>query len=287
MLIVAMASSKGGVGKTCLMAQLAPLCADLGFNVLMVDADLQPSTTAYYALQKMAPKGLTALIAERTLSDDMVTMLDLPPPNCEPRLASRRLKGRLDLVYSDAGSDLQRLLFDRMDYFTTLKQALRNPAVADRYDIVFIDTQGAEGRLQDCAYVAADRLISPVSPDTLSARELFTAFRKVIQRLTTTVTNPPPILAVINKQNATNDAKLVTSQIHDNARQLDGLVSIARTAVPQATAYNRSASMKVPVHWFDAKQNDILHHLLWEIVPSLEGVRVESVVADAPAGGDA
>jgi chromosome partitioning related protein ParA len=283
MLINAMASSKGGVGKTCILAQLAPLCADLGFRVLAIDADLQPSTSSYYAMKRQAPKGLTALITERTLTEDMITTLEIPPPRCEARFANRRLKGSLDLVYSDAGPDIQRYLHDRMDYFTTLKHALRNPAVADRYDIVFIDTQGAEGRLQDCAYVAADKLISPVSPDTLSARELFTAFRKVIQRLTTTVSNPPPILAVINKQNTTNDAKLVTSQIHNEVRQLEGLVSIAKTTVPHATAYNKSASIKIPVHWFDGKQSEVLHHLLWEIVPQLEGIYVDAVVDEQPA----
>ena len=39
-------STKGGVGKTILTANLSGLLADMGLRVLMVDADIQSSLTS-------------------------------------------------------------------------------------------------------------------------------------------------------------------------------------------------------------------------------------------------
>ena len=43
MLIITICSTKGGVGKTTLTANLGGILADNGSRVLMVDADIQPT----------------------------------------------------------------------------------------------------------------------------------------------------------------------------------------------------------------------------------------------------
>lgn len=43
-------STKGGVGKTTLCANLGGIRADLGQRVLMVDADVQPTLPSYFGL---------------------------------------------------------------------------------------------------------------------------------------------------------------------------------------------------------------------------------------------
>ena len=43
-------STKGGVGKTTLTANLAALFADLGLRVLMIDADVQPSLSKFFPI---------------------------------------------------------------------------------------------------------------------------------------------------------------------------------------------------------------------------------------------
>ena len=53
-------STKGGVGKTTLTANLGALLADMGLRVLLVDADVQPSLSKYFPLATPQPSaGLT------------------------------------------------------------------------------------------------------------------------------------------------------------------------------------------------------------------------------------
>ena len=56
-------STKGGVGKTTLTANLGALLADMGLRVLLVDADVQPSLSKYFPLAAAQPAaGLTEVI---------------------------------------------------------------------------------------------------------------------------------------------------------------------------------------------------------------------------------
>jgi len=67
-------STKGGVGKTTLAANLGALMADMGLRVLLVDADVQPALSKYYRIKREAPFGLTKVI----------------PPGMSQRIASLR-----------------------------------------------------------------------------------------------------------------------------------------------------------------------------------------------------
>ena len=48
--ILSFTSTKGGVGKTTLTANIAALLADIGLRVLIIDGDVQPSLSKYYIL---------------------------------------------------------------------------------------------------------------------------------------------------------------------------------------------------------------------------------------------
>lgn len=64
-MIVTVCSTKGGVGKTTLAANLGGLLADLGQRVLLIDADVQPTLSSFYAITFRAPQGLTTLMQRR------------------------------------------------------------------------------------------------------------------------------------------------------------------------------------------------------------------------------
>jgi CO dehydrogenase nickel-insertion accessory protein CooC1 len=63
MITFTIASTKGGVGKTTLTANLGALLADMGLRVLLIDADVQPSLSKYFPLSPPQPvAGLTDVI---------------------------------------------------------------------------------------------------------------------------------------------------------------------------------------------------------------------------------
>jgi cellulose biosynthesis protein BcsQ len=63
-LTLTIVSTKGGVGKTTLAANLAALLADIGQRVLLVDADPKPTLSSYYPIADFAAGGLTRLIVD-------------------------------------------------------------------------------------------------------------------------------------------------------------------------------------------------------------------------------
>ena len=61
--VTAIVSTKGGVGKTTTAANLGGLAADAGLRVLLLDLDVQPTLSSYYALPQRAPAGCYELLA--------------------------------------------------------------------------------------------------------------------------------------------------------------------------------------------------------------------------------
>lgn len=66
MVIIAVVSTKGGIGKTTLTANLAAVLADMGFRVLMLDTDTQASLSKYYPLHYRAPNGMVSFCWVKT-----------------------------------------------------------------------------------------------------------------------------------------------------------------------------------------------------------------------------
>jgi len=153
---ICIVSTKGGVGKTTLTANLGGFLADLGQRVLLVDADPQPTLSTYYEIREESPEGLSELIAKsRTSQCVSRTAIDNP-----------------DLIYSNdpEGRLADWILHDPIGRIR-LKRNLDAHLFSDLYDIILIDTQGAVGPLQDAAVCAADLLVSPIPPEILPARE--------------------------------------------------------------------------------------------------------------------
>lgn len=261
-------STKGGVGKTTLTANLAALFADLGLRVLMIDADVQPSLSKFFPIADGERSGgLTDVILCGEIKTNAI---------CST------VYGNLDIVLSDdPQGNLPHWLLTRIDRGIRLRVALQAPAVANAYDIVLIDTQGAVGPLQDAAALAADVLISPITPEVLSAREFRDGTLDLLGRLSPSATlgaRLPPIKAVIYRQDRTNDARMIAAALRDDLRELPAQVSVLDTVVPHAKAYKEAATLRVPVHRHERHRAGpmpsaaaIMHQLAWELIPSLRG----------------
>ncbi|MCQ9186656.1 ParA family protein, partial [Streptomyces sp. IBSBF 2953] len=61
--MISVVSTKGGVGKTTIAANLGGLLADAGLRVLLLDLDSQPTLSSYYALSQKADVGAYEFIA--------------------------------------------------------------------------------------------------------------------------------------------------------------------------------------------------------------------------------
>jgi chromosome partitioning related protein ParA len=162
--VLCILSTKGGVGKTTVAANLGGILADAGKRVLLLDLDNQPILSSYFSLAAEAPGGIYELIA---LND------------CRPeQVVSRTLIPDLDLILSnDDQGKLATLLLHAPDGRVRLCHLLDQ--FRDHYDLMLIDTQGARSVLLEMAVLAADRVLSPVTPEMLAARE----FRRGTLRL--------------------------------------------------------------------------------------------------------
>ncbi len=282
MLTLTIVATKGGVGKTTVAANLGGLLCDLGHRVLLVDADVQPSLSRYFQIAQESENGLTALVMNGALTDDCVSRIALPPDmlsKAGERFASP--EGRLDVVPSDTRDGrLQDWLSNRLDRLVRIRMAIKNAAVAERYDVVIIDTQGAVGHLQDAAVNAGDMLITPASPDIVSAREFVDGTLKLLDRHESSANMGfmvPAMKAIINRSENTVDSRTMAGLIREQFMTMRGRVSVLNTTIASAVAFRKAATAQVPVHWIDPhRAGDVMHQLLWELIPSLEGQYAEN-----------
>ncbi len=271
MITFTIASTKGGVGKTTLTANLGALLADLGLRVLLIDADVQPSLSKYFPLAAQPSAGLTEVIVRGELGAEAIT------PTVYPNL---------DIVVSDdPEGHLPHWLLNRIDRGFRLRFALQPLSAADAYDCVLIDTPGAIGPLQDAAVLAADILVSPITPEILSAREFRDGTMELLERLEPSGAlgaTLGPMKALIYRQDRTADARAIAAGIREDFIRLKGRVSVLDTVVPHAKAYKEAATLRLPVHRHERRREGVtpsaytvMHRLVWELIPSLHGQYAE------------
>lgn len=268
--------TKGGVGKTTLAANLGALMADLGLRVLLVDADVQPSLSKYFPISSPAVlAGLTEVVVRGEVTETAIT----------PTIYEN-----LDIVVSDDPEGrLPQWLLSRIDRGFRLRQALQSPAVHGAYDCILIDTQGAVGPLQDAAALAADILVSPITPEILSAREFRDGTMELLERLepgSAMGATLGPMKAVIYRQDRTSDARLVAASIREDFIRLKGRVTVLDTVVPHAKAYKEAATLRLPVHRHERRREGVapsawtvMHQLVWELIPSLQGALADGTAS--------
>ena len=267
--IYTLVSTKGGVGKTTLGANLGGILADMGQRVLLIDADDQCSLTNYYDLQDTADHGLV----------QFVTQMDAA--GCISRTA---IPG-LDLIVCDDNSKtLNDWIRQSMNHFFFLKAAVKK--VEEEYDVILIDTKGTEGsgELQELAIRAADELLAPIPPSFMSLRAFTENTLPMLERLApppglATGNEIPPLRGVIYMQDRTADSISAATSIRQYFFQSDkGKNTILDTHIPQMSAYQQAVSRKMPVHRYEVKRrtdsatasaHDTMLTLVHELLPHL------------------
>ncbi|MBA1201049.1 ParA family protein [Pseudomonas capeferrum] len=234
--VIAIISTKGGVGKTTVAANLGGFIADAGRRVLLIDLDVQPTLSSYYALTQRAAGGIYELLAfnEQSL----------------PQLVSQTSVHNLDVVLSnDQHQQLGTLLLHAADGRLRLRNLL--PLFQPHYDLVLIDTQGARSVMLEMALLAADLAVSPITPEILAARELQRGTLQLIDAIAPyryLGIQPPPLHLLLNRVPAvSSNARLVQQTLRLIFRE-HREVRILGSELPAIEAFPRAATAGQPVH---------------------------------------
>lgn len=262
-MILTVCSTKGGVGKTTLTANIGGFLAHAGYRVLLVDADIQPTLSSYYPLAERSANGLyNAVTAGRVTDAISHTAID-----------------NLDIVISDdPDGSLENWILHTPDGRIRLRRAL---ADLD-YDFVLIDTQGAIGPLQDLGVLAGDILLSPIPPEILSAREFARGTLSMLERLKPMQYMGAPVghlHGLCYRMDRTVDARTVAETLRKSTfAESRGSISILDTVVPATVAYREAASAQTPVHAWEPRRRsgttpsarETMATLIGELLPHVD-----------------
>jgi cellulose biosynthesis protein BcsQ len=152
--IIGVYNIKGGVGKTATAVNLAYLAAQQGYRTLIWDLDPQAAATFYFRIKPKIKGGGKKLIAGKRELDAAVKATDFDNLDMLPADFSYR---KMDLRLETASKPTKQLL-----------RLLRPLSYA--YDYVFLDCPPSISLVSENIFRAAEGLLLPLIPTTLSLR---------------------------------------------------------------------------------------------------------------------
>jgi chromosome partitioning protein len=156
MKILATYNIKGGVGKTATAVNLGYLAARDGYRLLLWDLDPQGAASFLFRAKPRVKGGGKALIRGRRSIDEAIKGTDFARLDLLPADFTYR---NLDLVLDSARQPAKRL--------ASLLGPLRG-----EYDVIVLDCPPSISLLSESVLHAADLLLVPLIPTTLSVRTL-------------------------------------------------------------------------------------------------------------------
>ncbi len=244
--IIATYNIKGGVGKTSTAVNLAFIAAQQGYKTLIWDLDPQGASTYYFRIKPKIKGGSRKLIAGERDLDDLIKATDFDNLDLLPSDFSFR---NLDLVLDERKKPTQRL------------KKLLNP-LNDEYDLIFLDCPPNISLLSEAIFQAANVLLSPIIPTTLSLRTL-DQLKQYIKD------NHLKHLSLIPFYSMADRRKKMHREImHDLSKQHE---DILKAVVPYASDIERMGLERMPLGAFAASSKSFkAYQDLWqEINPGL------------------
>ncbi len=166
---------KGGVGKTSAAVNLAYLAARDGARTLLWDLDPQGASTFLFRVKPKVKGGGRKLVRGKSEIDGLIKGTD---------------HERLDLLPADFSYRHMDLALDSAKRPTRRLARVLAP-LADDYDYVFLDCPPSISLVSESVFEAADALLVPLVPATLSSRTV----DQLTKVLASEADNPPQLLA--------------------------------------------------------------------------------------------
>lgn len=159
-IVVACQNFKGGVGKSTTCVNLAHYLALKGYRVLVVDTDSQATTTSMFGYVPDAEIDedstiLPYLSGYQTTLDYAVRKTYWPNIDLIPACLALYEAELAIVMHLAAQQDVDK----RVQFFMELKYGLQT--VADRYDVILLDSPPALGMISINVLMAADALLVP------------------------------------------------------------------------------------------------------------------------------
>lgn len=225
MKVLATYNIKGGVGKTSTAVNLAYLAAREGLRTLLWDLDPQAAATFMFRVRPRVKGGSQALVTRERPIESALKATDFANLDLLPADFSYR---NMDLQLDDTKGRTKRLgqLLD---------------GVADDYDVVFLDCPPSVSLVSENVLRAADTLLVPLIPATLSLR----TFDQLTRFVSDSPGRRPEVVAFFSM--ADRRKRLHRDVIDAMPRDLG---RIADTVVPALAIIEQMAVRRAPVPAF-------------------------------------
>jgi chromosome partitioning protein len=246
--VIAIASQKGGVGKTTATINLAAALGRNGNRVIMVDLDPQASLTEYYGLQ---PDNLETTIYEVMDRGAFIqsALVEVAPG--------------VKLIGTDISLSRAEVVFQgRIDRFNVLSNVL--PQYAVEADYCLIDCPPSLGLLTMNGLGAADRVLIPVATELMAAQKLkliMDTIDDVIKYRINPTLRPWYILPTMYSQQKINNRGVI------EAIQAAYGEKVYPEAVKETVKYQAAAMERVDINKIDPE----LGHFWYKMAVRLNG----------------
>ncbi|HRN57630.1 MAG TPA: ParA family protein [Agriterribacter sp.] len=154
MVTIALYNLKGGVGKTASCVNFAYLAAQDGYKTLLWDIDPQGSASFYCQAKPKHKGGIRKLIEKDADLEEAIMATDYD---------------NLDIIPADLSAKSFDVILEEMKYSKKRLKSILQP-LHKVYDFVFIDCPPGFSVLSENIFNAADIVLMPVIPTTLSIR---------------------------------------------------------------------------------------------------------------------